>query len=68
MPSDERTEPITVRLTPHELKLRNALAKHLGIDFSGVMRMGLLKLAREEGITLPETTKAVPEGTARRKR
>lgn len=43
---------MTIRLSDDEEKLRDLLADHLGIDGSGVMRQGLLKLAREEGITL----------------
>lgn len=55
MPPIERTEKMSIRLTTEELKLRDALAKHFGIDSGGVMRMALLKLAREEGFT--STTK-----------
>jgi len=45
---------MTLRLSDEEEQLRDALATHLGTDGSGVMRQGLLKLAREEGITAPE--------------
>ena len=45
---------MTLRLSDEEEQLRDALAAHLGTDGSGVMRQGLLKLAREEGITVPE--------------
>lgn len=55
MPPIERTEKMSLRLTAEELKLRDVLAKHFGIDSGGVMRMALLKLAREEGITAPES-------------
>jgi hypothetical protein len=48
---------MTLRLSPSEAKIRDALAAHFGIDGSGVLRMGLLELARKEGITLPETKK-----------
>lgn len=54
MPLD-RPEKMTIRLTHEEAKLRDELADHLGVDGSGVMRMGLLKLARAEGIPVPET-------------
>lgn len=53
MPLD-RPEKMTIRLTHEEAKLRDELADHLGVDGSGVMRMGLLKLARAEGIPVPE--------------
>lgn len=50
----ERPHKMTLRLSDDEEKLRDALATHLGTDGSGVMRQGLLKLAREEGITIHE--------------
>lgn len=43
---------MTLRLSDDEERLRDALANHLGTDGSGVMRQGLLKLARDEGITV----------------
>jgi hypothetical protein len=58
MPPIERTEKMSVRLSRDEVNLRDALSRHLGVDHAGVMRMALLKLAREEGIIVPETTKA----------
>lgn len=64
----ERPVQASVRLSDDEAALRDALALHLGVDHAGVMRMALLKLAREEGISVPEAKKAAPEGTARRKR
>ena len=45
---------MTVRMTEDEAKLRDALADHFGLDGSGVMRMAMLKLAREEGISAQE--------------
>jgi hypothetical protein len=47
-----RIERMAVRLTEEEAKIRDALARRLGIDASGVMRMALLRLAQAEGITL----------------
>ena len=67
MASTERSVQMSIRLSEEESELRDKLAHHFGIDHAGVMRMALLKLAREEGITLNEK-KTVPEGTARRKR
>lgn len=52
MPPIDRTEKMTLRLTPDEISLRDALAKRLGINPSGVLRMGLLRLAEAEKITL----------------
>ena len=46
---------MTLRLSDEEEQLRDALAGHLGTDGSGVMRQGLLTLARKEGIAVPET-------------
>jgi hypothetical protein len=43
---------MTLRLSHNEEELRDALAEHLGTDASGVMRQGLLKLARDEGVTV----------------
>lgn len=68
MPPIERPEKMSIRLSREEAELRNELAHHLGIDHAGVMRMALLKLARSEDISAPQKEKAVPEGTARRKR
>lgn len=65
MPLD-RPEKMTIRLTHEEAKLRDELADHLGVDGSGVMRMGLLKLARAEGIAVPET-KPKPSRKSREK-
>lgn len=45
---------MTVRLSDDEEALKKKLARHLGTDDSGVMRQGLLKLARDEGITVEE--------------
>ena len=65
MPPVDRTEKMTIRLTPDECALRDALAEYLGVNPSGVMRQGLLRLARAEGIVLPETKKT-PDPKARR--
>lgn len=59
MPPIDRTEKMTLRLTPDEVLLRDALAKRLGINPSGVLRMALLRLAEAEKITL-ETQKERP--------
>jgi hypothetical protein len=56
MPPVERTEKMTLRLTQDEAHLRDALAKRLGVNSSGVMRMALLRLAEAEKIAL-ETQK-----------
>ena len=64
MPHHERPRKMTIRLSDDEERLRDLLADHLGIDGSGVMRQGLLKLAREEGITV-ETEKAPHPKTGR---
>ena len=48
-----RSEKMTLRLTPEEAALRDALADHLGVNEAGVMRMALLKLGRAEGIAAP---------------
>lgn len=62
MPSVERPHKMTLRLSDAEEKLRDALAIHLGTDGSGVMRQGLLKLARDQGIAIPEThTRPAPK-------
>lgn len=53
MPPIDRPHKITVRLSEEEQKLRETLEAHFGTDGSGVMRMGMLKLAREEGIAIP---------------
>src|SRR5258708_1553152 len=63
MPPIDRTEKMTLRLTPDEILLRDALAKRLGINSSGVMRMALLRLAEAEKITL-ETQKERPHPKA----
>lgn len=42
---------MTLRLSALEADLRDALAVHYGIDAAGVMRMGLLELARKAGVT-----------------
>jgi hypothetical protein len=51
MPPIERTEKMTLRLTTDEALLRDVPAKHLGVKPSGVLRMGLLSLAKAEGIS-----------------
>lgn len=69
MAHTDRYLQMSIRLSKDEMDLRDALAKHLGIDHAGVMRMALLRMARAEEISVPDTQKkAVPEGTARRKR
>jgi hypothetical protein len=57
MPPVERSEKMSIRLSRDEAELRDALSKHLGVDHAGVMRMALLKLARAEGVTVPEAKK-----------
>lgn len=65
----KRTVKMTVRLSADEEKIRKRLETHLGVDGNGVMRQGMLDLARREGISLPETEKAPnPKGPGARKR
>jgi hypothetical protein len=64
--SNGRTVAMTIRMTQHEAALRDALAEHLGIDGSGVMRQGMLELAREKGIVLqPEKPPAKAGGRSK---
>lgn len=58
MPPKDRSSQMSLRLSASEARIRDALATHFGIDGSGVLRMGLLELARKEGITIPETKKS----------
>ena len=50
MAPDGRSNTMSLRLTGGEVYLRDALAELNGIDGSGVMRMALRKLAKQEGI------------------
>lgn len=50
MAADARARIVTVRLTPEEIYMRDKIAELNGIDGSGVMRMGLRKLAKQEGV------------------
>lgn len=60
---------MTVRLSDDEERLRDALEVHLGVDGSGVMRQGLLRLGRAEGFIFPlETKEPDPKGPSRRKK
>lgn len=58
----ERSVQMSIRLSPIEAALRDALAEHLGIDHAGVMRMALLRLARAEGVIVPDTVKSASPG------
>lgn len=51
MPESARAEKMTITLSKPEREIREALEDHYGIDGAGVMRMGLLELGREAGIT-----------------
>lgn len=62
MPPFERTQKMTLRLTPEEVAMRDALAKELGINISGVLRMGLRELARIRGVNVEKAAK--PQGPA----
>lgn len=65
----KRPVKMTVRLSAEEEKIRNMLEIHLGIDGNGVMRLGMLDLARREGIKPPETEiRPDPKGPGRRKK
>lgn len=44
---------MTVRLTDDEEEFRDAIAQHLGIDGSAVMRQGMLELGRSKGFEFP---------------
>lgn len=61
---------MTVRLSEDEEAYREALELHLGTDGSSVMRMGLLKLGRSEGIEFPLSKEgaAKPKGPAARRK
>ena len=56
---------MNLRLSTHEKNLRDGLAEHYGIDAAGVMRMGLLELARNAGVT-EETIAAKKKNAAKR--
>lgn len=60
-----RPEKMNLRLSTHEKNLRDGLAEHYGIDAAGVMRMGLLELARNAGVT-EETIAAKKKNAAKR--
>ena len=70
MPPDARSKTMTLRLTDEEVYLREQLATLNGIDGSGVMRMALRKLAKQEGIApyVPPAKASVPKGSGRRPR
>jgi hypothetical protein len=65
MPSTQRSEKMSIRLTHEEAQLRDELSKHLGVDHAGVMRMALLKLARAEGVSVPDPREATKHKTRR---
>lgn len=44
---------MTVRLSDDEKDFRDALAEHLGIDGSSVMRQGMLEFGRAKGFEFP---------------
>lgn len=67
MPNPVREVKMTLRLTEDEARLRDALADHLGIDASGVLRMALLKLARIEGVVAPQPEKEPRRGNSKSK-
>ena len=65
----KRPVKMTVRLSADEEKIRKLLETHLGVDGNGVMRHGMLDLARREGIKPPETEiRPDPKGPGRKKR
>lgn len=47
---------MTIYLTETERDIRDALTTYYGIDDAGVIRMGLLELGREAGITAETVT------------
>lgn len=60
---------MTLRLSEHEWAIKDALELDMGTDGNSVMRQGMLDLAKLRGVKVPiKEAKAVPEGTARRKR
>ena len=68
MAPDARSNTMTLRLTADEVELRDALAEHHGINGSGVMRMALRELARQEGIKLSPPEKPSQKSAGRRSR
>jgi antitoxin component of RelBE/YafQ-DinJ toxin-antitoxin module len=56
----------TVRLSTEDLALREALSEHLGVTGAGIIRMALRKLARAEGVPVPE--RALPTHHPKKKR
>lgn len=58
----------TVRLSTEDESLREALASHLGITKAGVIRMAMRKLARAEGIAIPEPPPKPQKNHTKKKR
>lgn len=64
----KRPVKMTVRLSADEEKIRKLLETHLGVDGNGVMRHGMLDLARREGIVPLNEKEPDPKGPGRKKR
>lgn len=62
------TKSVGLRLSHEDEELRNALAKHLGVNRSSVIRLALRKLARAEGVPIPETPEPAAKLHAKKKR
>lgn len=60
MPS-QRTIQKSLRLNEDEQTILSAMEIHIGGDESGVLRQGLLKFSRNEGITLEVARKMLEE-------
>jgi predicted ArsR family transcriptional regulator len=59
---------MTIMLSEKEEALRDELADHLGIDASGVMRQGMLDLARREGVTVQVAPHSPPRAKPKGRR
>jgi len=58
----------TTRLAADVRALRDALAKHLGASKGSIIPMALRKLARAEGVPIPEDEPSLPKAPAKKKR
>lgn len=66
MPTILRANKMSLRLTDDELQARDRLAEHLGINPADVMRQGLLRFFRDEGLVLETKKEAEPKPSRRR--
>jgi hypothetical protein len=68
MPNMPRPHRVNARLSDEEMWFCDELSKRHGLDHSGVMRMYMLKGAREEGLVYPEPPQSVVKKKTPRKR